>query len=110
MMLVYLQAWSIRCCLGELWASMARPRAVFCSLAAAGADRSYLGLQLTQPSSELARCIFVYLLLSYSVVTRCYVSILMCFASLQLQASVLRPLASAAAAAESAESTGTHKA
>ena len=30
---------------------------------------AFLGLQFTQPSSELARCIFVDLLLSYNVVT-----------------------------------------
>jgi hypothetical protein len=69
MMLVYLQAWNLRWCanLDESCASIARPP--LSSLAAAGATRTFFGLQITQPSSELARCIFVDLLLSYNVVT-----------------------------------------
>ena len=53
--------------LGESWASM---RARRCLLdGAAGADWSFFGLQLTQPSSVLQRCIFVDLLQVCNVVT-----------------------------------------
>jgi hypothetical protein len=69
MMLVYLQAWNLRCCeaLGELLASMARPTLFLacCSWP----DGAVFGLQLTQPPAALQRCIFVDLLLSYNVVT-----------------------------------------
>jgi len=40
-----------------------------CLLALLQLALTFLGLQITQPSSVLQRCFFVYLLLSYSVVT-----------------------------------------
>ena len=105
-MLVYLQAWNLRCCvaLSESWASMARP--LFCSLCSAGANRSFFVLQITQPSSVLQRCFFVDLLQSCNVVTLAVTTLLDAFASCGF-ASVLH---AASCSRRGPTSTGTHKA
>ena len=78
-MLVYLQAWNLRCYdpLDEFWALIARPPLFLacCSWP----DGAVFGLQLTQPPAALQRCIFVDLLLSYSVVTLAATSLRMRF-------------------------------